>query len=115
MTLSPDSNSLCLATLNELVKLSLKDGKVMQLRNINVLNTTGANIRAMRVTRDNQYLITATMYMVRPKNCMGEDLKGEGLDLLGGPVCVWSTKDLTLVKTWDLDNKFQINKIIYGD
>jgi ABC-type uncharacterized transport system permease subunit len=63
MALSPDSGSLYVATKDKLLQFSLKDGKVIQSKNINEgSGMSSAGISAMRVTRSNQYLITATWY-----------------------------------------------------
>jgi WD40 repeat protein len=114
MALSPDSNSLYVATLDELNQFSLKDGKVIQSRDINERpDMKGASIHAMGVTRNNQYLFTSTMYVGMPEKGTKEDLSGQELVRSGGPVCVWSTKDLTLVKTYDVDtDKLYIKRMI---
>jgi hypothetical protein len=63
MALSPDSNSLYVGTLNKLLQYSLKDRKVIQSRHINERPDIGvAYIFAMRVTKNNQYLVTGTTY-----------------------------------------------------
>ncbi len=100
MALSPDSNSLYVATLDELNQFSLKDGKVIHSRNLHDhLDMKGAVISAMRVTQNNQYLVTGTIYFDTPAKGTKEELSGKEVVHFGGPVCVWSTKDLTLVKT----------------
>jgi hypothetical protein len=105
MTLSPDSKSLYVATRNKLNQFSLKDGKVIQSRDIYWLREMScADIFAMRVTRNNQYLITATWYsdnqMSDPRRKGSKELfLEEGLGAFVDPLCLWSTKDLTLVKT----------------
>jgi hypothetical protein len=105
MTLSPDSKSLYVATRNKLNQFSLKDGKVIQSRDIYWLREMScADIFAMRVTRNNQYLITATWYsdnqMSDPQRKGSKELfLEEGLGAFVDPLCLWSTKDLTLVKT----------------
>jgi WD40 repeat protein len=100
MTLSPDSNSLYIATGDELLQFSLKDPKVIQKRNIKERpNMNDALIYSMTVTKNNQFLVTATIYMGTPEKGTKEDLSGEKWAQFCGPVCLWSTKDLTLVKT----------------
>jgi hypothetical protein len=100
MALSPDSNSLYVATRDKLHQFSLKDAKVIQSRNVHDrLDMKSAVISAMRVTQNNQYLVTDTMYFDTPTKGSKEELSGKELVPVGGPVCVWSTKDLTLVKT----------------
>ena len=99
MTLSPDSKSLFAGLQDELIQFSSKDGNVIQSRNINERPDMGtANIYAMRVTRNNQYLVTATVYSGKLVEGPVEDLRRKTVSV-GGPVCIWSTKDLTLVKT----------------
>jgi hypothetical protein len=99
MELSPGSNSLYVGTVDTLLQVSLKDGKVMQSRNTNERpDMIGATIYGMRVTKNNQYLVTGTVYVGTPEIGSKEDLAGK-LVIIGGPVCVWSTKDVTLVKT----------------
>ena len=94
MALSPDANSLYIATQNVLHQFSLKDGKVIQSRNIREdTDMNWAIVYAMRVTKNNQYLVTGTTYIGSPDKDKQEEVP------IGGPVCVWSTKDLTLVKT----------------
>jgi hypothetical protein len=100
MALSPDSNSLYVAIQNQLRQVSFKDGKVIQSRNINERpDMKCAYIHAMRVTRNNQYLVTGTTYFSMPEKGTKEDLQGQEFVPVGGPLCVWSTKDLTLVRT----------------
>jgi hypothetical protein len=100
MTLSPDSNSLYIGTQNKLLQFSLKGGKVIQSRDIkDRLDMKFACISEMSVTRNNQYLITGTMYFDTPTKYTKEELSEKELLPAGGPVCVWSTKDLTLVRT----------------
>jgi hypothetical protein len=100
MALSPDSNSLYVEAANKLLQFSLKDGKVIQSRNINELpDMKWAQIFAMRVTRNNQHLVTATTYLETPEKGTKKDLSGREMVPVGGQLCVWSTKDLTLVKT----------------
>ena len=100
MALSPDSSSLYVATLNKLHQLCLKDGRVLRSRDINERpDIQCAYIFAMRVTRNNQYLVTATAYYGTLEEGPTEDLSGQELVPVGGPMCVWSTKDLTLVRT----------------
>ncbi len=100
MALSPDSNSLYIATKDKLLQFSLKDGKVIQSRNINERpNMRFATIDAMRVTRNNQYLVTGISYHCTPEKGTKEYLSGKKVVHVYGPLCVWSTKDLTLVKT----------------
>ncbi len=60
---------------------------------------TTSIIYAMRVTRNNQYLVTGTTWLENTEEQAKEVLSGKNVVRLGGPVCVWSTKDLTLVKT----------------
>jgi hypothetical protein len=99
MALSPDSNSLYIGTYNKLHQFCLKDGKVIQSRNTyQHPGMMAARIAAMIVTSDSQYLVTGTIYSALPEKGSEEDLLGE-LVPVGGPICVWSTKDLTLVKT----------------
>jgi hypothetical protein len=99
MAISPDSNSLYVGTINELVQFSLKDAKIIQSRKINErTDMNGATIYAMKVTRNNQYLVTATAYVGKPKKGTKKDLSGQENGPVAGPLCVWSTKDLTLVK-----------------
>ena len=99
MALSPDSNSIYVATDNLLWQFSLKDGLVMQSRNVNERpDMKGATIYAMRVSKNNLYLVTGTIYIDSPEKGTERDLSVESVPV-GGPVCVWSTKDLTLVKT----------------
>jgi hypothetical protein len=75
MALSPDSNKLYVATKNELRQVSIKDGKVIQLRNFNERpDMKCAYIHAMRVTRNNQYLVTGTTYFSMPEKGTKEDL-----------------------------------------
>ena len=113
MALSPDSNSLYVGTPNKLLQFSLKDGKVIQSRTINERpDMQGALIHAMSVTKNNQYLVTGTTYFRTPEKGTEEDMSAKELVYLGGPVCLWSTKDLTLVKTQDVDNKLFIGRII---
>ena len=100
MALSPDSNSLYVGTCNELHQFSMKGRKVIQSRNINQRpDMNYALILTMKVTRNNLYLVTGISYFGKPKKGTKEDLSGQKQVWLGGPVCVWSTKDLTLVKT----------------
>jgi hypothetical protein len=100
MALSPDSNSLYVGTHNKLLQLSLKDGKVINSTNINESpGMEGATIQSMRVTRNNQYLVTGTTCSGTPEKGSGEELSGRFSVSVGGPVFVWSTKDLILVKT----------------
>jgi WD40 repeat protein len=97
MALSPDSNSLYFGTRDKLVQFSLKDGKVIQSRNINDRrDMRAATIYAMCVTRNNQYLVTGIAYDSTPEK---GDVSRQKKVIVGGRVCVWSTKDLTLVKT----------------
>ena len=113
MALSPDSNSLYVASLNKLHQFSLKDGKFILSRDINERpDIKWATIYAMKVTRNNLYLVTGITYFVTPEKGAQEDLSGQNLVPVGGPVCVWSTKDLTLIKTQDFDtNKLIISRI----
>jgi hypothetical protein len=103
MALSPDSNSLYVGTHNKLLQLSLKDGNLMQSRNINERpDMYSATLQSMYVTRNNQYLVTSTTYSERLEKGTEEDWSEDSSERpvnLCGPVCVWSTKDLTLVKT----------------
>jgi ligand-binding sensor domain-containing protein len=100
IAISPDSNSIYVGTKDKLVQYSLKDGKVVQSRNINQrLDMKCACISAMMVTRNNQYLVTGTTYVRPPEKGTMEYLSGQELVNIGGPLCVWSTKDLTLVKS----------------
>jgi photosystem II stability/assembly factor-like uncharacterized protein len=99
MEFSPDSNILYVGTVGTLLQVSLKDGKVMQSRNTNERpDMIGATIYGMRVTKNNQYLVTGTVYVGTPEKGSKEDLAGK-LVIVGGPVCVWSTKDVILIKT----------------
>jgi hypothetical protein len=100
MALSPDSTSIYANTDNKLLQFSSKDGKVIESRNINERpDMNVAKIIAMRVTRSNHYLVTTTTYNGRPEKGTKEDLLGIEEVPVGGPLCFWSTKDLTLVKT----------------
>ena len=100
MALSPDSNSLYVGSRDRLHQFSLRDGKVIQSRNINDLpDIRFAIISAMRVTKNNEYLITGIAYFGTPEKGSKEDLSGKTDAFVGGRACVWSTKDLTLVKT----------------
>ncbi len=100
MALSPDSNSLYLGKINELLQYSLKDGNVLQSRNINQRPDMECTfISAMMITRNNQYLVTGTSFTGTPEKGTKEYLSGQESVYVAGPMCVWSTKDLTLVKT----------------
>ena len=90
IALSLDSSSLYVGTRDKLLQLSLVDGKVIQSRNIKERpEMQGAVISAMRVTRDNQYLVTCTMYVGNPEKGTEEYLSGKKYVYSGGPVCVW--------------------------
>lgn len=100
MALSPDSNSLYVATVNELLQFSLKDAKVIKSRNIlERQDMKGAAIFVMRVTRNNQCLLTDSRQYGTQEKGTGEDLLGQEFVTVNGQVCVWSTKDLAFVRT----------------
>ena len=111
MALSPDSKSLYFGTRDKLLQFCLKTGKVIQSRNLNNRREMrAATIYAMRVTSNNQYLVTGTAFDGSPEK---PDHQPRKVLIVGGRVCVWSTKDLTLVKTQDVDtNKLFITRII---
>jgi hypothetical protein len=72
----------------------------MQSRNINQrADMECAIIQTMMITRKNQYVVTGTSYLSDLEKETKHGVLGQESAYVAGPLCVWSTKDLTLVKT----------------